>query len=298
MVAKNLNALHKARQNYVKSESSSKIKQALKHQVRTYSDVVYNIGGLVYYKCKDNLNWKAPASVIGQDGQQGLVKHGSRYIRVHPCKLLLRNNNPFENKDSFPSDIDSSTSSLENIVTDDFQNVKVLFDNEKMCNNDSMFDHEIICPIDGESDKNENISNSEDVTDIIDIQQNANQSTSIQNEDCYHNNQKHPKVKDFVEYKILGSNDFQKAQIIKRGGKVSDKYSDWNNITNANDDTISNIDWKSVDKWKQYSKEEALINSSVNNFSDFDITNAKLGAFNKWKHIKFMMQLITVMGLF
>ena len=89
MVAKNLNALHKARQNYVKSESSSKTKQALKHQVRTYSDVVYNTGDLVYYKCKDNLNRKAPASVIGRDGQQVLVKHGSRYIRVHPCNLLL-----------------------------------------------------------------------------------------------------------------------------------------------------------------------------------------------------------------
>ena len=34
------------------------------------------------------------------------------------------------------------------------------------------------------------------------------------------NNQEHPKVKDFVKYKILRSNDFQKAQIIKRAGKI------------------------------------------------------------------------------
>ena len=34
-----------------------------------------------------------------------------------------------------------------------------------------MFDNDITCPIDGESDKNENISNSENVTDIMDIQQ-------------------------------------------------------------------------------------------------------------------------------
>ena len=38
-----------------------------------------------------------------------------------------------------------------------------------------------------------------------------------------------------------------------------------------------------VKKWKQYSQEQALINSSVNNFSDFDITNAKLDELNKWK---------------
>ena len=68
IVAKNLNALHQARQNYIKSEFSSKIKQALKHQVQTCSDLIYNTGDLVYYKWEDNLNWKGPASVIGRDG--------------------------------------------------------------------------------------------------------------------------------------------------------------------------------------------------------------------------------------
>ena len=113
IVAKNLDALHQARQNYIKKESLSKIKQALKHQVRTYNDLIYNTGDLVYYKRKDNLNCKGPASVIEQDGQQVLVKHGSRYIRIHPCNLQLRINNLFENKNSFPSDIDSPIYSLE-----------------------------------------------------------------------------------------------------------------------------------------------------------------------------------------
>ena len=52
---------------------------------------------------------------------------------------------------------------------------------------------------------------------------------------------KNLKIKDFVEYKVLGSNG-SKALIIKRAGKVSGKYSDWYNIKNANDDTISSID--------------------------------------------------------
>ena len=69
IVAKNLNALHQARQNYITSESSSKIKQAFKHQVQTYSDVICNTGDIVFYKQKDNLNLKGPASVIGRDGQ-------------------------------------------------------------------------------------------------------------------------------------------------------------------------------------------------------------------------------------
>ena len=68
IVAKNLNAPQQARQKYLKSESSSKMKQALKHQVRTYSEVIYNTGDLVYYNRKDNLNWKGPSSVIGREG--------------------------------------------------------------------------------------------------------------------------------------------------------------------------------------------------------------------------------------
>ena len=38
-----------------------------------------------------------------------------------------------------------------------------------------------------------------------------------------------------------------------------------------------------MDKWKQYSQEKALINSFVNNFSDFNITTAKLDELHKWK---------------
>ena len=38
-----------------------------------------------------------------------------------------------------------------------------------------------------------------------------------------------------------------------------------------------------MDKWKQYPQEEALLNSFVNNFSDSDVTNAKLDELNKWK---------------
>ena len=37
-----------------------------------------------------------------------------------------------------------------------------------MFNNDNMFDNENICPIDGEPDKNEKLSKSEDVTGSID----------------------------------------------------------------------------------------------------------------------------------
>ena len=82
-----LQALHIARQSFIQAESSSKIRQALNSNVRSYSDAVYCHGDLVYYKRLDSPKWKGPASVLGKEGQQVLLKHGGRYIRVHPCRL-------------------------------------------------------------------------------------------------------------------------------------------------------------------------------------------------------------------
>ena len=89
IVADNLNAMHSARQQYLKSESSDKLRRALRHQTRTYSNVRYNTGDHVYYKRENCNQWKGPGTVIGQDGQQVLVKHSSTYIRVHPCRLQM-----------------------------------------------------------------------------------------------------------------------------------------------------------------------------------------------------------------
>ena len=69
-----------------------------------------------------------------------------------------------------------------------------------MFDNENIFVNENIFSIYGESEKNENISNSGDVTDSLDNSQNRDQSISIQNDDCHHNNSKHPKVKDFLEH--------------------------------------------------------------------------------------------------
>ena len=63
--------------------------RGLCHQTRTYSDLKYFTGDIVYYKRNNNNEWKGPGTAIGQDGQQVLVKHGGSYVRVHPCRLLL-----------------------------------------------------------------------------------------------------------------------------------------------------------------------------------------------------------------
>ena len=82
-----LNALHAARQAFVKQEASEKLRRALSRQTRSYSDQVFGNGESVYYWRNNSKEWHGPAKVLGRDGQQYLLKHGGVYIRVHPCRL-------------------------------------------------------------------------------------------------------------------------------------------------------------------------------------------------------------------
>ena len=82
-------ALHKAREAFISSENSEKICRALSNNIVTSGDVKFITGDKVYYKRANDKRWKSPATVLGQDGQSVLVKHGSHYIRVHLCRLTL-----------------------------------------------------------------------------------------------------------------------------------------------------------------------------------------------------------------
>ena len=90
IVSNNLDVIQKA---FISSENSEYIRRALSHNIRGSADVKYDTGDSVYYKRIDGKEWHGPAKVLGQDGQQVLVKNGSNYIRVHPCRLQLIHEN-------------------------------------------------------------------------------------------------------------------------------------------------------------------------------------------------------------
>ena len=60
----------------------------MRHNVRTYADESFNNGDPVYCKRRKRSDWSGPATVLGQDGQFVLVRHGSSCFRVHPCQLI------------------------------------------------------------------------------------------------------------------------------------------------------------------------------------------------------------------
>ena len=86
-IAKNLMAMHSARMALIEQESSEKLRRALNRKSRTYSDSVFCQGDSVYYWREKSDSCHGPATVVGKDHQQILIKHGGSYLRVHPCRL-------------------------------------------------------------------------------------------------------------------------------------------------------------------------------------------------------------------
>ena len=89
ILAKNLNAMHAARQAFIKSESAEKVKRALRHNVSGAVDTKYFSGDRVYIKRRKNDRWSGPGVVLGQDHQHIFVSIGGFFYRVHPCRIIL-----------------------------------------------------------------------------------------------------------------------------------------------------------------------------------------------------------------
>ena len=108
--AQHINALHQSRQAFIKSESSERIRRALRHQIRV-KDQIYETGDSVYYKRAGEEKWRGPGKVIGQDGKVIFVRHGSVYVRVSPCRLIKLTD------DNISSSNSNSISNTENSIT-------------------------------------------------------------------------------------------------------------------------------------------------------------------------------------
>ena len=91
LVRENLEALHRARENFVKAESSERIRRALRKNIRTYSEVEFVPGEKIYYKRKMDKDWRGPGKVLGKESNFVLIRHGAAYYRCHPCQLLKVN---------------------------------------------------------------------------------------------------------------------------------------------------------------------------------------------------------------
>ena len=89
LISNHLNALHRAREEFIKLEASEKLRRAIKAKTRTHNDIRYLPGDEVFFKRENEKRWRGPSRVIGQDGSKVLIKTPVSLISVHSSRVCL-----------------------------------------------------------------------------------------------------------------------------------------------------------------------------------------------------------------
>ena len=79
ILATHLNALHAARESFIQSESSERIRRALRCKIRA-SEEKYEHGEWVYYQIEGQEKWLGPGKVVFQDGKVVFVRHVGVFV--------------------------------------------------------------------------------------------------------------------------------------------------------------------------------------------------------------------------
>ena len=315
LIEDHLKVMHAARTEYLRSESSSKIRRALNNNIRTTGDIKFVNGDRVYYKRHDSKRWHGPGYVIGQDGQHVLVRHQSTWVRVHPCRLMLINQGQLQNEtnenhgnkenqvierksnsDTFEEenyeDVENNLEIDENNVNDPQINdgrVNENDVNENNANNQEMNDGRV-----NENEGNDEESDGND--DEVDMNpDNGHIETEQINEEGTHLGEKDEvkkkinikiKVGEEVEFIKNNQNNWVRGYVHSRAGKAKGKYKNEFNmiIEDGSKETIDfDRDVKTIRKIKEDNDDdEIILSTDVMLKNEEDINKAKEKELNSW----------------
>ena len=227
LVRENLNAMHRACEDFLAYDSNERLKRALKYNVRPSKEKDISNGDNVFYKRNNFKEWHGPAVVIGRDGKQFLVRHGGTYVRVHECRL---------------------TKSPEFPITRNEANGKELCDRNRVVNNECLEDDE-------KSDLNEDegidkmVEIDDHSKDCEEIYEDAveESGTNIELEQRVpHSAQMSPKFKSSMlkgGQRLKGvlneTGEILTGRVISRAGKSTGKYKNYFNIKKDDGSTVA-----------------------------------------------------------
>ena len=269
-IAQNLNAMHSARQSLIQQESSEKLRRALCRKSRTYSDSVYCQGDLVYYWRENSQSCHGPATVVGKDHQQVLLKHGGSYLRVHPCRLQHYKNDRLCNSNSpTTSVIPTQTSDLPTAVNTS-GNIEISEQDDQTESNDDDLD-----------DDNVISATSSDTSDLPPSINSSNSWTTVQSRHDL------PKPNSSIECKFPGVESTIKCKVISRAGKSSANNWHYLNIQEEEQSrgkccSFRDVSWRPTDNHEDVACiDEIFFTSSDDNGNQFKV--AKQEEIQKWK---------------
>ena len=249
IISNNLKAIHKAREAFIASGNSEKIRRDLAHDIRTSGDIKYITVDHVYFKRADSREWHGPVTVLGQDGQQVLIKKGSSYVRVHLCQLELIPPSPRPTPETKTTTIEAPNQQ-----------------NTKLTHCPTSFR-----PQNDSSSQEETSSSGDDQSNDKDTQDNGNKNTipSKQQEhwlNRYHKTTAPTKIKPniTIEYKLGENSPWETVKALSPAGKVTGKYSNCWNTKNQNN-FKQPIDFSKIAEWKIAEEKTSLDTQSKEN---------------------------------
>ena len=299
-LAKNLNAMNKARQSFIRSESEEKVKRAIRHNVSGSADMKYVTGDRVFIKRREDNRWTGPGTVLGQEYQQILVRIGGFYYRVHPCRIILAE----ESQDKINSCMKDLQNSEDNnglekidigakgIGSDGInRSVRLDFENEMEASNENSEDI-------GDMGNQENIEENEVIErDNEHVQENeqVQQVIGNENDEQIHHEQAQqeenqnpeqvlgkllkPKRSELIEYTLNGATT--RGVVMARQPKQSGMYKDWLNIKNIDGNELC-VNFKDVTDWKVIDEEETEEVYICAEREEEEILEAKKQELNSW----------------
>lgn len=272
-VENTLKTIATARKAFIQSEYSERIKRALRHNVRPSSFNRFVTGDSVYYKRMDSRKWRGPGKVIGFDAQQVLIKHGSSYVRVHPCRVLPDKTRAEDDETKYDSIPDFSTNNLDTKLP------PITYESSSDSDSD-------VC-LEGNTDQPENHhENPQDILTEISEENAATVAPSTMKKNSV------PKIMRGLEIEYLSKDDkWIPANIVSRAGKATGKYKDHWNIERLDDNSIGELDFNQISEWRIRSSPldeqddvclafdmPRVFLSEVND----DVLNAKLKELENW----------------
>ena len=276
----NLNALHAAREAFVKNEASEKLRIALRKKTRNCTSKNFVNGDSVYYKKNaDTLAWRGPAKVIGIDGACVVVRHGATITTVPPCRLRL------ENSEFITNDHNTMANEGERHVPPLVEEIDGDDGDDGDDDDDDDDDNDIETSdnsVDVQASEHEQQQQQQQQQQQPSNQLNSTIALGASNSSANINcpgKVELPKLNSTVMVRSNGENEWKRLRIISNGGKKTGKYKNHLNVLDVEKDETECVDWIKMSDWKNI-EEEILIAEEPNKE---DVLAAKFDEIDKWK---------------
>ena len=309
LVRENLNAMHKARENFVKAESSQRIMKALRHKVRTFAEEDFCSGDKVFYQARrGRKGWRGPAKVLGKESNFVLIRHGDAYYRCHPCQLLKAEDaevtkNSHSEAFTHEEKRKLKSKATPNEVMDDSESDSENKDNYENIEEQEIEEEEYENMDEQETEEgDQNVINNGTITSEIDVSENNTIKNGIGDCDQLEDEREkketettdeqgltkleqtgRPKINSMVQL-MMPDGEIKKGRVLSKQPKQTGRYKDWLNVQFIGENKPRSVDWSKVKWWRKTIQSSQVLFLSTSNEYEQRVIDAKLKELDNLKN--------------